>query len=92
MVPDSAYLSAWGVYPVERHIGIVLARVGGAHTADVVEAATGINLWAEWADIEIDKGDNQDYYGYGALPRGIVIDNRYRNPGADNLRNALIGR
>lgn len=30
-VPDSAYLSAWGVYPVERHIGIVLARVGGAH-------------------------------------------------------------
>jgi len=32
------------------------ARVGGAHVADVVEAATGINLWAEWADIEIDKG------------------------------------
>jgi biotin carboxylase len=32
------------------------ARVGGAHTADVVEASTGINLWAEWADIEIDKG------------------------------------
>jgi hypothetical protein len=24
--------------------------------ADVVEAATGINLWAEWADVEIDKG------------------------------------
>jgi biotin carboxylase len=32
------------------------ARVGGAHVADVVEAASGINLWAEWADIEIDKG------------------------------------
>jgi biotin carboxylase len=32
------------------------ARVGGAHIADLVEAATGINLWAEWADIEIDKG------------------------------------
>jgi biotin carboxylase len=32
------------------------ARVGGAHTADVVEAATGVNLWSEWADIEIDKG------------------------------------
>lgn len=32
------------------------ARVGGAHVADVVEAATGINLWREWADIEIDKG------------------------------------
>jgi lipid-binding SYLF domain-containing protein len=43
-------------------------------------------------DIEIDKGDNQDYYGYGALPRAIMIENRFRNPGADNLRNALIGR
>lgn len=32
------------------------ARVGGAHIADLVEGATGINLWAEWADIEIDKG------------------------------------
>jgi biotin carboxylase len=32
------------------------ARVGGAHVADLIEAATGINLWAEWADIEIDKG------------------------------------
>ncbi len=32
------------------------ARVGGAHVADVVEAATGVNLWSEWADIEIDKG------------------------------------
>jgi biotin carboxylase len=32
------------------------ARVGGAHVADLVEAATGVNLWAEWADIEIDKG------------------------------------
>ena len=32
------------------------ARVGGAHVADLVEAATGVNPWAEWADIEIDKG------------------------------------
>lgn len=29
------------------------ARVGGAHIADEVEAATGINLWREWARIEI---------------------------------------
>jgi biotin carboxylase len=28
------------------------ARVGGAHIADLVEAATGVNLWAEWAKIE----------------------------------------
>ena len=32
------------------------ARVGGAHIADLVEAATGINLWAEWAKIEIAGG------------------------------------
>ena len=27
--------------------------MGGAHIADLVEAATGINMWAEWAKIEI---------------------------------------
>lgn len=32
------------------------ARVGGAHIADLVETATGINLWAEWAKIEIAGG------------------------------------
>ena len=28
------------------------SRVGGAHLAEMVEAATGINLWGEWAKIE----------------------------------------
>ena len=32
------------------------ARVGGAHIADLVASATGINLWAEWAKIEIEGG------------------------------------
>ena len=32
------------------------ARVGGAHIVEVIEAATGINLWAEWAKIEIGAG------------------------------------
>ena len=32
------------------------ARVGGAHISDLVEAATGLNLWAEWAKIEIAAG------------------------------------
>jgi len=32
------------------------ARVGGAHIAELVEAATGLNLWAEWAKIEIAGG------------------------------------
>jgi biotin carboxylase len=32
------------------------ARVGGAHIVELVEAARGVNLWAEWAKIEIDRG------------------------------------
>jgi biotin carboxylase len=36
------------------------ARVGGAHIAEVIEAATGINLWAEWAKIEM-AGSAADY-------------------------------
>jgi biotin carboxylase len=28
------------------------ARVGGAHIIELVEAATGLNLWAEWAKLE----------------------------------------
>ena len=29
------------------------ARVGGAYTVETIEAATGINLWREWARIEL---------------------------------------
>jgi biotin carboxylase len=36
------------------------ARVGGAFIVDVVEAATGINLWREWARLEI-AGQDGDY-------------------------------
>jgi biotin carboxylase len=47
------------------------ARVGGAHIAELVEAATGVNLWREWAKIEIGGGKQpytlpvprQDYAG-----------------------------
>src|ERR1043165_9497385 len=47
------------------------ARVGGANIVELVEAATGINLWAEWAKIEIARGERdyelrpsgQDYAG-----------------------------
>ncbi|HEY6337763.1 MAG TPA: ATP-grasp domain-containing protein [Candidatus Sulfotelmatobacter sp.] len=47
------------------------ARVGGAYINEMVEAATGLNLWREWARIEIAGGDGsyqlpplrQDYAG-----------------------------
>jgi hypothetical protein len=50
------------------------ARVGGAFIVDVVEAATGVNLWREWAKIEI-AGEHGEYTA--PLPRaraaGIVL-------------------
>jgi hypothetical protein len=33
------------------------ARVGGANIVELVEAATNINLWAEWAKLEIIMGE-----------------------------------
>lgn len=36
------------------------ARVGGANIAETIEAATGLNLWAEWARVEI-AGEDFDY-------------------------------
>jgi hypothetical protein len=36
------------------------ARVGGANIAELVEASTGLNLWAEWAKIEI-AGEDAAY-------------------------------
>ena len=34
----------------------IAARVGGAYIAEVLEAATGVNLWREWARLEIADG------------------------------------
>jgi len=45
------------------------ARVGGAYISDVVETATGLNLWREWARVEIQAETyklpklHQDYAG-----------------------------
>jgi biotin carboxylase len=36
------------------------ARVGGANISEMVEAATGVNLWSEWAKLEI-EGDGFTY-------------------------------
>src|ERR687890_579911 len=34
----------------------IAARVGGAYIAEVLEAASGVNLWREWAKLEILDG------------------------------------
>lgn len=49
----------------------VAARVGGAYISDAIEAATGVNLWREWARLEVGAGKQpyelpktrQDYAG-----------------------------
>ncbi len=49
----------------------IAARVGGAYISDVVEAASGINFWREWAKLEVGAGKEayalpaprQDYAG-----------------------------
>jgi hypothetical protein len=50
------------------------ARVGGAYIADVIEAATGVNLWREWARIEL-AGDGGGYQTPVPRPEygGIVL-------------------
>jgi biotin carboxylase len=44
-----------------KHTGVYFletsARVGGAHIADLVEAGRGLNLWAEWAKVELAGGE-----------------------------------
>lgn len=59
------------------------SRVGGAHLAEMVEAASGINLWREWAIIENDMAKGIPYQ----LPEvqrdhaGIVVSLcRFQNP------------
>jgi biotin carboxylase len=38
------------------HFIEIAARVGGAYISNVIETATGINLWREWARLEIGAG------------------------------------
>ena len=39
----------------------IAARVGGAFIVDLVQASTGVNLWREWARIEIEDLRNKTY-------------------------------
>ena len=63
-----AFGLVWGVSHSEFIVGEdgteyfleTSARVGGANIAELVEAATGVNLWREWARLEI-AGENGTY-------------------------------
>jgi biotin carboxylase len=50
------------------------ARAGGAHIVELIEAATGINLWAEWARIEIARGEREyQLPGYRSDYGGLIV-------------------
>ena len=48
----------------------IAARVGGAYIADVLEAASGVNLWREWAKLEMEDGEKGRRRDAGTGRRG----------------------
>lgn len=49
------------------------ARVGGANTAEMVEHAAGVNLWGEWAKLEVCRGGKYDLPPLKQKYGGVVI-------------------
>ena len=69
------------------------ARVGGASLADMVEAASGINLWAEWARIEAAMLQELPYMPPKAEKSnaGIVVTlSKFENPDHGPLNHPSI--
>ena len=70
------------------------SRVGGAHIAEMVEFASGINLWKEWAKIEIAANTKKPY----KLPKiikdghaGIIVSlSRYKEPDTSEFKDKEI--
>lgn len=69
------------------------SRVGGANLAEMVEYASGVNLWGEWAKIESAKLRNQTY----KLPKinnqyaGIVVSlSRFEHPDTSSFTDKEI--
>jgi hypothetical protein len=69
------------------------SRVGGAHLAEMVEAATDLNLWSEWAKIEDCLVRGQDY----KLPKtkkefgGIVLTlSKFQHPDLSSFDDAEV--
>lgn len=59
------------------------SRVGGAHLAEMVEAASGINLWVEWAKIEdaLVRGEKYELPQVKKEYAGIVLTlSKFENP------------
>lgn len=69
------------------------SRVGGANLAEMVQFASGVNLWSEWAKIESSNFRKQKY----SLPKlidkyaGIVVSlSRYEHPDTSSFKDPEI--
>lgn len=69
------------------------SRVGGAHLAEMIDAASGVNLWKEWAEIENAKAKDLKY----KLPKikkeyaGIVLTlSKYQKPDLSSFNDEEI--
>jgi biotin carboxylase len=56
------------------------ARVGGAHVSDLVEAATGLNLWEEWAKVEVSEDRYDSPHSLNDYAGLLVTLARKENP------------
>jgi len=60
--PETAAKTASKTERPEFYFLETSARVGGAYISDVVETATGLNLWREWARVEVLSGAQAETY------------------------------
>ena len=83
---------------LEVTVGTAGAGVGAATTAnvgaDVIAFSHGTGLFGGGSvdgSVLARRTDlNEAYYGAGATPESIVLENRHANPQADSLRQALV--
>ena len=69
------------------------ARCGGAHLTDMVEAASGISLWTEWANIEHCVLTGKPYHLplVDDLQAGIIVTlSKYDNPAYEKFTDEEI--
>ncbi|MDB5487101.1 MAG: hypothetical protein JWQ58_816 [Reyranella sp.] len=88
-------------FKVGAEAGVTMVAVGigleGASTAaggaDIVAFANSQGLFAgasiEGSYLDADNDWNALYYGNGATAKGVVLDRRFTNPGAEPLRQYL---
>ena len=79
----------------QYHRGVRVALAKAAHHVDHLPQAyaQGQGLFAgasiEGSYIDADNDWNALYYGGGANAKGVILDRRYTNPGAEPLRQYL---